>query len=67
MRSYHLGICLYNSNYISFDCLICTFNLTMVAQTLDIFSIETAMFSRTLSKRSAVNNQECETEPKALV
>ena len=39
----------------------------MIAQTLDIFSIETAMFSRTLSKRSAVNNQECETEPKALV
>ena len=53
-------------NYISFDRLIYTSDVTIVAQSLDIFSIESTMFSGTLAKRSAVNSQECDTESNAL-
>ena len=41
-------------------------SIIIVAQSLDIFSIETTMFSGTLAKRSAVNSQECDTELNAL-
>ena len=42
-------------------------SVTTTAQSLDIFCIETKMFSATLAKSSAVNSQECDTESKASV
>ena len=55
---YAIQIC----NYISFDRFIVPLSVTLVAQSLDMFSIETTMFSGTLAKSSAVNSQECDTE-----
>ena len=50
----------------SFDHFICTFDCNNRSPNFGHFCIETAMFSGTLTKRSALNSQEFDTESNVL-